>query len=98
MVSLAAHPWSTTRSTTSLDASRRTGLDATMERRGKATDRYGARLGSPDRLLGEAEEEDFRFWYEELTPEERVRAVEECALSTLKARSGGRRLACPSVS
>lgn len=57
-----------------------------MERRGKATDRYGrvweARIVSEE----EAEEEDFRFWYEELTPEERVRAVEECTLSALKAR------------
>lgn len=34
----------------------------------------------------EAEEEDFRFWYEEMTPEERVRAVEECLLSSLKAK------------
>ena len=43
-----------------------------MERRGQATDRHGrtwtARIVSQD----EAEEEDFRFWYEELTPEERV--------------------------
>ncbi len=57
-----------------------------MERRGKGTDRYGrvweARIVSWE----EAEEEDFRFWYEELTPEERVRAVEECTLSALKAR------------
>ena len=34
----------------------------------------------------EAEEEDFRFWYKEMTPEERVRAVEECLLSSLRAR------------
>jgi hypothetical protein len=34
----------------------------------------------------EAEEADFRFWYEELTPEERVRAVEDCLLSALKTR------------
>jgi hypothetical protein len=57
-----------------------------MEKRGQATDRHGrtwvARVGSQD----EAEEEDFRFWYEELTPEERVRAVEDCLLSSLKAR------------
>jgi len=57
-----------------------------MERRGQATDRHGrtwtARIVSQD----EAEEEDFRFWYEELTPEERVRAVADCLLSSLKAR------------
>jgi hypothetical protein len=57
-----------------------------MEERGQATDRHGrtwiARVVSQD----EAEEEDFRFWYEELTPEERVRAVEDCTLSALKAR------------
>lgn len=34
----------------------------------------------------EAEEEDFRFWYEGMTPEERVRAVEECLLSSLRAK------------
>jgi len=57
-----------------------------VETRGQATDRHGrtwtARVVSQD----EAEEEDFRFWYEELTPEERVRAVEDCTLSALKAR------------
>ena len=57
-----------------------------MEKRGQATDRHGrvweARVLSQD----EAEEEDFRFWYEDLTPEERVRAVEECLLSSLKAK------------
>jgi hypothetical protein len=57
-----------------------------MERRGQAKDRHGrvwaARVVSQD----EAEEEDFRFWYEDLTPEERVRAVEDCLLSSLKAK------------
>ncbi len=57
-----------------------------MEKRGQATDRHGrvwvARVGSES----EAEEEDFRFWYEDLTPEERVRAVEDCTLSALKAQ------------
>jgi hypothetical protein len=57
-----------------------------MEKRGQATDRHGrvwvARVGSES----EAEEEDFRFWYEDLTPEERVRAVEDCLLSSLKAK------------
>ena len=57
-----------------------------MEKRGQATDRHGriweARVLSQD----EAEEEDFRFWYEGMTPEERVRAVEECLLSSLRAK------------
>ena len=57
-----------------------------MEERGRAKDRHGrtwvARVISED----EAEEADFRFWYEELTPEERVRAVEDCLLSSLKAK------------
>lgn len=57
-----------------------------MEKRGQGTDRHGrvweARVLSQE----EAEEEDFRFWYEEMTPEERVRAVEECLLSSLRAR------------
>jgi hypothetical protein len=57
-----------------------------METRGQATDHHGrtwvARIVSQD----EAGEEDFRFWYEELTPEERVRAVEDCTLSALKAK------------
>jgi hypothetical protein len=57
-----------------------------MEERGQATDRHGrtwvARIVSQE----EAEEQDFRFWYDELTPEERVRAVEDCLLSSLKAR------------
>ena len=34
----------------------------------------------------EAEEEDFRFWYERLTPEERVEAVAEALEGCLKAR------------
>ena len=34
----------------------------------------------------EAEEEDFRFWYENFTPAQRVEAVEDCLLSSLKAK------------
>ena len=34
----------------------------------------------------EAEEEDFRFWYEELTPEERVEAVGKAVEGCLKTR------------
>lgn len=35
----------------------------------------------------EAEEEDSRFWYDQLTPEERVEAVASALESCLKARS-----------
>jgi len=34
----------------------------------------------------EAEEEDFRFWYERLTPEERVEAVADALADSLKTR------------
>ena len=34
----------------------------------------------------EAEEEDFRFWYEELSPGQRVDLVHECLLSCLKTK------------
>lgn len=34
----------------------------------------------------EADEESFRFWFEELTPDERVNLVTECTLSCLKAK------------
>ena len=34
----------------------------------------------------EAEEEDFRFWYDELTPEERVKAVGGALEGCLKTR------------
>lgn len=36
--------------------------------------------------LSEAADEDFRFWYEELSPEERVRAVGDAVQDWLKAR------------
>ena len=34
----------------------------------------------------EAEEEDFRLWYEELTPSQRVDLVSECLLDCLKTK------------
>jgi hypothetical protein len=57
-----------------------------VEKRGQATDRHGRTWTARVVSLDEAEEEDFRFWYEELTPEERVQAVADCLLSSLKAR------------
>lgn len=58
----------------------------TMEIRGKATDRHGRVWTGTVVCEDEAEEADFRFWYEGMTPEERVAAVEECLLSSLKAK------------
>lgn len=34
----------------------------------------------------EAAEEDFRFWYEELTPSQRVDLVDQCLLDCLKTK------------
>lgn len=36
--------------------------------------------------VAQAEAEDARYWYEELTPEERVEAVFACVRSSLKAQ------------
>ncbi|MDP9120546.1 MAG: hypothetical protein M3O15_04130 [Acidobacteriota bacterium] len=60
-----------------------------MERRGQAEDRHGRIWTATVLSEAEAEEADFRFWYEELSPEERVAAVEDCLLSALKARGVG---------
>lgn len=57
-----------------------------MERRGQATDGYGSVWTATVVAEDEAEEADFRFWYEGLSPEERVLAVEECLLSALKTK------------
>jgi hypothetical protein len=57
-----------------------------MEKRGQATDRHGRVWEARVLSEGEGEEEDFRFWFEGMTPEERVRAVEECLLSSLRAK------------
>jgi hypothetical protein len=57
-----------------------------MERRGTATDRHNRTWTAVVVREDEAEEEDFRFWYEDLTPEERVNAVADCLLSSLQAK------------
>ena len=57
-----------------------------MERRGQVTDRHNRTWTATVVSEDEAEEEDFRFWYEELSPEERVNAVQDCLLSSLKAK------------
>jgi hypothetical protein len=60
-----------------------------MERRGQARDRHGRVWTATVLTEAEAEDEDFRFWSEELTPVERVAAVEDCLLSALKAKGVG---------
>lgn len=57
-----------------------------MEKRGQAVDRHGRVWTATIVPQAEAEEADFRFWYEGLTPTERVKAVEDCLLSSLKAK------------
>jgi hypothetical protein len=57
-----------------------------MEMRGKALDRHGRVWTGAVVRPEEAEEVDFRFWYDNLTPEERVEAVADCLLSSLKTQ------------
>lgn len=57
-----------------------------MKRRGQAVDRHGKTWTATVVTEAEAEEADFRFWYEGLTPAERVDAVQDCLLSSLKTR------------
>ena len=57
-----------------------------MEIRGQAKDRHGRTWTAVVVRENEAEEVDFRFWFEQMTPAERVMAVEECTLSALKAK------------
>jgi hypothetical protein len=57
-----------------------------MERRGQATDRYGRTWEAVVVDNAEAAAADFAFWYDKLTPKERVAAVEDCLLSSLKAK------------
>jgi len=57
-----------------------------MIRRSQIQDRRGRTWTLSIVPREEAEEEDFRFWYEELTPAQRVDLVSECLLSCLKAK------------
>ena len=52
----------------------------------KITDRHGRIWVVSKVRREEAEAEDFRFWYEGLTPEERVEAVSEALAGCLKTR------------
>jgi hypothetical protein len=55
-------------------------------RRSEVPDRRGRVWSVAVVPKAEAEEEDFRFWYEELTPAQRVDLVQECLLSCLKTK------------
>ena len=57
-----------------------------MERRGQAVDRHGRTWIGAIVHKSEAAAEDFRFWFDGMTPEERVVAVGDCLLSALKAQ------------
>ena len=57
-----------------------------MAKRGQAIDKKGRTWTGVVLRRDDAEEEDFRFWFENLSPEERVDAVDSCLLSALKAK------------
>ncbi|MGH7297884.1 MAG: hypothetical protein ACRELB_23290 [Polyangiaceae bacterium] len=58
-------------------------------RRQTLCDREGRRVTITLLRFGEAEDEDLRYWLEELTPQERLDAVEECMQDYLRLK--GRR-------
>lgn len=75
-----------------------------MAKRRRLIDRKGKTWTVSKVRWEKAEEEDFRFWYEGLTPEERVDAVAEALESCLKTRGRNgiprlqrvhRRIKCP---
>ena len=51
--------------------------------RGRRADAHGRIWTATVLSESEAEQADFRFWYDGLTPEERVAAVRECLASAL---------------
>ncbi len=57
-----------------------------MMERGSAIDKHGRMWKAKVVPLAEAEEEDFRFWFEDLSPEDRVNSVDSCLLGCLKTR------------
>ena len=60
--------------------------DRKMSESVRIADRHGKTWTVAKVRRDEAEAEDFRFWYEGLTPEERVEAVSEALKSCLKTR------------
>ncbi len=57
-----------------------------MDERGSAKDKYGRLWTARVVPMDKAEEADFRFWFEGLSPEERVDAVDECLQGCLKTK------------
>ena len=57
-----------------------------METRGQAVDEKGRTWTGVVLRMDEAEPEDFDFWFDGLSPEERVDAVDQCLISCLKTR------------
>jgi len=57
-----------------------------MKERKMVRDRHGRTWTVSVIRKDEAEAEDFRFWYENLTPEQRVDAVDDALVSVLKTR------------
>lgn len=57
-----------------------------MMERGSTIDKYGRVWKARVVPMAEAEEEDFRFWFEGLSPEDRVNAVDSCLIGCLKTR------------
>jgi hypothetical protein len=58
----------------------------TVIKRSQARDRRGRLWTMTVVPKAEAAEEDFRFWYEELTPAQRVDLVDQCLLDCLKTK------------
>jgi hypothetical protein len=57
-----------------------------MMERGSAIDKHGRMWKARVMTMAEAEEEDFRFWFEGLSPEDRVNVVDSCLIGCLKTR------------
>jgi hypothetical protein len=57
-----------------------------MRERGSARDKYGKIWKARVVSMTEAEEEDFHFWFENLSPEDRVHTVDACLSGCLKTR------------
>ncbi|HXU43897.1 MAG TPA: hypothetical protein VN783_00110 [Thermoanaerobaculia bacterium] len=53
---------------------------------GQAPDRHGRIWEVRVLTFEESEEEDFRFWHDELTPEQRVVTTMDCLADCLKAQ------------
>ncbi len=53
---------------------------------GQATDRHGRVWRAQTVTFEEGEEENWRFWHEALTPEQRIVATLECLTDSLKVQ------------